>query len=101
MIAGLDDVALAKWLTQQKRDGNEVVLVRAGTTCKVYEKADTRGVLLCVDPEGKAKKVFKALAGQELLFVVDISTSEMAGATAVDDAWRPEKASASGIEQFL
>lgn len=101
MIAGLDDVALAKWLTQQKRDGNEVVLVRAGTTCKVYEKADTRGVLLCVDPEGKAKKAFKALASQELLFVVDISTSEMAGATAVDEAWRPEKASSSDIEQLL
>ncbi len=101
MIAGLDDVALAKWLAQQKRDGNEVVLVRAGTTCKVYEKADVRGVLLCVDPEGKAKKVFKALASQGLLFVVDISTSEMAGATTVDKAWGPEKASECGIEQFL
>lgn len=100
-LAGLDDVALAEWLKQQKKDGNEVVLVRAGTTCKVYEKADTRGVLQCVDPEGKSKSVFKALARHRRLFTVAIPPSEMAEATTVDAAWVPQEMSEQDIEDFL
>lgn len=100
-LAGLDDAALAGWLNQQRKDRNEVVLVRAGTTCKVYEKADTRGVLQSVDPEGKAKSAFKALAKQNRLFTVDISNSEMAAAATADAAWKPEKASEDDVGAFL
>jgi hypothetical protein len=49
-FAGLDDEHLADWLNKRKADRTEVVLVYAGITCKVYEKADIRGVLYSVDP---------------------------------------------------
>lgn len=75
--------------------------MHAGTTCKVYEKADLRGVLLSADPEGKSKSAFKALAKQKRLLTVDISTSEMAGATMANAAWKPEKASEHDVEAFL
>lgn len=100
-LAGLNDVELAQWLERQKKNGNGVVLVHAGTTCKVYEKADTRALLLCVDPEGKAKSAFKALAKKELLFIVEISTSEMADATTADATWHPERTSVEDVEVFL
>nr|CUV43180.1 conserved protein of unknown function [Ralstonia solanacearum] len=100
-LGGLDDVALAEWLRRQKKDGNEVVLVHAGTTCKVYEKADIRGVLQSADPEGKSKTVFKALAKQKHLYTVAIPPSEMAGATTVDAAWVPQETSEQDIDAFV
>ncbi|WP_322073817.1 SAVED domain-containing protein [Burkholderia cepacia] len=101
MGAGLDDVALAEWLKQQRKKKSEVVLVHAGTTCKVYEKADTRGVLQCADPEAKAKGVFKTLAKQKRLFTVEISTSEMAAATTASGAWKLESISERDVEALL
>ncbi|VWC77606.1 hypothetical protein BLA39750_00987 [Burkholderia lata] len=75
--------------------------MHAGTTLKVYGKADIRGVLQVVDPEGKSKSAFKALAKQGRLFTVDISASEMTGATTVNAEWRPKEASEHDIEVFL
>lgn len=100
-LAGLDDSDLAKWLAQQRQDRNEVVLVHAGTTCKVYKKDDTRGVLLCVDPGGKAKSAFKALAKQERLFTVNISPLDIAKALTADAAWMPEKISEHDVDAYL
>lgn len=100
-LAGLDDVALAGWLRQQKTDRNEVVLVHAGTTCKVYERASTRGVLLSADPEGKSKSAFKALAKQRRLYTVEISPAEMAEATRVNAAWVPREMSEQDIDDFV
>ncbi|WP_371865043.1 SAVED domain-containing protein [Massilia eburnea] len=79
----------------------EVVLVHAGTTCKVYEKADNRGVLYSVDPEGKSKTAFKALARQKRLFTVEISPSEMAVAAITSTAWVPQQKSEENIEVLL
>ncbi|MCK4136106.1 HNH endonuclease [Ralstonia pseudosolanacearum] len=100
-LAGLDDFALAEWLTRQKKDGNEVVLVHAGTTCKVYEKTDIRGVLLSADPEGKSKRAFKALAKQKRLYTVGVSPSEIADATTVGAAWVPQQTSEQEIDTFV
>lgn len=100
-LAGLDDAHLAEWLNKQKMNKKEVVLVHAGTTCKVYEKADTRGVLYSVDPEGKAKTSFKALAKQKRLFTVEISSSEIAGITMANTSWAPQEKSEQDIEVLL
>ncbi|WP_197326630.1 SAVED domain-containing protein [Ralstonia solanacearum] len=100
-LAGLDDFALAEWLTRQKKDGNEVVLVHAGTTCKVYEKTDIRGVLLSADPEGRSKRAFKALAKQKRLYTVGVSPSEIADATTVGAAWVPQQTSEQEIDMFV
>lgn len=100
-FAGLDDTHLTDWLNQRKRDRKEVVLVHAGTTCKVYEKADTRGALYSVDPESKAKSAFKALARQRRLFAVEISSEEIAGATTVGASWAPQEKSAQDVDVFL
>ncbi len=75
--------------------------MHAGTTCKVYEKADIRGVLQSADPEGKSKTVFKALAKQKRLYTVAIPPSEMAGATTVDAAWVPQETSEQDIDAFV
>ncbi|WP_367303933.1 SAVED domain-containing protein [Burkholderia multivorans] len=100
-LAGLTDEPLAQWLTQRKKDKKEVVLVRAGTTCKVYEKADIRGVMLSVDPERKAKSAFKALAKQKRLFVVDVAPSEIAGTNTANAAWLPREESEHDIDAWL
>ena len=100
-LNGLDDAALGEWLTRQKKSGNEVVLLHAGTTCKVYEKADIRGVLLPADPEGKSKSVLKALAKQKCLYTVEISPSEMAEVRTVSAAWVPQITSEQDIDVFV
>jgi hypothetical protein len=100
-LAGLKDEPFAEWLKLRKKDRKGVVLVRAGTTCKVYEKADTRGALLPVDPESKAKSALKALAKQRLLSTVEISPSEMAGANTADTAWVLREASEHAIDAWL
>lgn len=100
-LAGFDDTHLAEWLNQQKMAKKEVVLVHAGTTCKVYEKADTRGVLYPVDPESKAKTALKALAKQKRLFTVEVSPEEMAGTLSVDNSWVLQEKSAQDIDVFL
>lgn len=100
-LAGLDDAHLAEWINKRRMDKKEVVLVHAGTTCKVYEKADTRGVLYSVDPEGKAKTAFKALAKQKRLFTVEVASAEIAGATRADSSWVAQESSVQYIEVFL
>lgn len=100
-LAGLDDAALAAWLKQQKQNRLDVVLVHSGTTCKVYEMADARGVLLSADPDSKAKSAFKALAKLGRLFTVEISSLVMADATTVDATWTPQKTTAEDIDAFV
>lgn len=100
-LAGLDDVALAAWLRQQKTDRKEVVLVHAGTTCKLYERPGNRGVLQSADPEGKSKSVFKALARQRRLFAVEVAPAEIAEATTVNAAWLPREMSERDIDEFV
>jgi len=100
-LDGLDDDAFASWLTQQKKSKKEVVLVRAGIICKVYEKSDMRGVLLSVDPDSKSKTIFRTLAKQERLFSVELSASEMAGATTVNTGWTPRETSEADIVAFI
>ncbi|TAL99620.1 MAG: SAVED domain-containing protein [Paraburkholderia sp.] len=100
-LAGLDDTALAAWLRQQKTDRKEVVLVHAGTTCKVYERPSTRGVLQSADPEGKSKSVFKALARQRRLLAVEVAPAEIAEAATVNAAWLPHEMSERDIDEFV
>lgn len=100
-LAGLDDVHLAEWLNKRRLSRAEVVLVHAGTTCKVYEKADNRGVLYSVDPEGKSKTAFKALAKQKRLFTVEILPSEIAAAMMAATSWAPQGKSEKDIEVLL
>ncbi|WP_321819833.1 MULTISPECIES: SAVED domain-containing protein [unclassified Burkholderia] len=100
-LTGLDDVALSAWLKQQKTNRNEVVLVYAGTTCKVYEKASDRGVLQSADPEGKSKTAFKALARQGRLYSVEIPSAEMAAVATANAAWAPQKMSEEDIDEFV
>lgn len=100
-LSGLDDVELAEWLNKQKKNKKDVVFVHAGTTCKVYEKSDIRGILYSVDPESKAKTAFKALANQNRLFTVEISSSEMVGATVANILWKPQQKSTNDIEILL
>lgn len=100
-LAGLDDAHLAEWLNKRKMGKKEVVLVHAGTTCKVYEKADPRGVLYSVDPEGKAKTALKALAKQKRLFTVEVSSAEIADALRADNSWVPQEKSAQDVDIFL
>lgn len=100
-LTGLNDEQLAEWLKQRKLGKKGVVFVHAKTTCKVYEKEDPRGVLLSVDPEGKSKSVFKALAKQTRLFSVEVSPQEIASATIVDAAWMPLGMSAEDIDALL
>jgi DNA-binding XRE family transcriptional regulator len=98
-LAGLDDENFAEWLDKLKAEKKEVVLVHAGTTCKAYEKAVTRGVLLPVDPEGKSKIALKALAKKKLLFVVPVS--EIANTVLADNSWVPQETSVPDIDRFL
>ncbi|MBP4049365.1 SAVED domain-containing protein [Chromobacterium violaceum] len=100
-LTGLNDAQLAEWLKQRKTNRKEVVLVYARTTCKVYEKDDKRGVLLPVDPEGKSKSVFKALARGKRLFCVEISPSDIADTAMVDDVWMPQEMSVEDIDTLL
>ena len=100
-FSGLDDVKLAQWLNNRRTNKKDVVLVHAGTTCKVYEKGDIRGVLYSVDPESKAKTAFKALANKNMLFTVEILPSEIVGATMADFSWEPQETSANDIEVLL
>lgn len=100
-LAGLDDAHLAEWLNKRKMNKKEVVLVYAATTCKVYEKADTRGALYSVDPESKAKSAFKALAKQRRLFTVEISSEEISSVTTAGVSWTPQEKSANDIDVFL
>jgi hypothetical protein len=100
-LAGFDDVQLADWLNKRKVDKKEVVLVRAGTTCKVFEKAAPRGVLYAVDPEGKAKVAFKALAKQKRLFTVELTPMEITGATIAVSSWIPKETSDIEVDNFL
>lgn len=100
-LAGLDDAQLADWLIKRKADKKEVVLAHAGTTCKVFEKADIRGILYSVDPESKAKTAFKALAKQRRLFTVELTPVEIAGATVADKSWLPQERSAQDVDVFL
>ncbi|MGT2434065.1 SAVED domain-containing protein (plasmid) [Cupriavidus basilensis] len=100
-LTGLNDAQLSEWLKQRNKDRKEVVLVHTKTTCKVYEKADTRGALQSVDPEVKSKSAFKAMAKQRRLFSVEVSPSEIAGATMADTAWVTKETSEQDIEALL
>jgi hypothetical protein len=100
-FAGLDDENFATWLNGRRADKKEVVLVHAGTTCKVYEKADTRRTLYSVDPEGKAKTALKALAKQRLLFGAEVSPTDIAGAAQADISWASQEKSSQEIDTFL
>jgi len=100
-LAGLDDIALAAWLRQQKTDRMDVVLVFAGTTCKVYERPSTRGVLQSADPEGKSKSIFKALARQRHLFAVEVTPAEIAETKTVNTAWALRQMSEQDIDEFV
>lgn len=100
-LAGLGDMQLADWLKEKKRDKKDVVLVYAGTTCHVYEKSDVRGNLLPADPEGKAKSAFKALANQNRLFTLEITPSQLAGASMASASWVPTAASAQHVDDLL
>ncbi|WP_186057831.1 SAVED domain-containing protein [Burkholderia gladioli] len=100
-LAGLDDNAFVVWLKQQKTDKKEVVLVHAGTTCKVYERPTIRGVLQAADPEGKSKAVLKALARQQRLYRVEVTESEIGRAVTVDRIWIPQQMSEQAIDEFV
>lgn len=100
-LAGLADAHLANWLNKRKLDRKEVVLVYAGTTCKVYEKADSRGVLHSVDPENKAKSAFKALAKQKRLFTVELTPMEIIGSTIAVSSWVLKDTSEREVDDFL
>lgn len=100
-LTGLDDIALAEWLKQQKTERNDVVLVHAGTTCKVYERPSTRSVLQSADPESKSKSVFKSLARQRRLFAIAVTQAEISEATAINAVWTPHEMSEHDIEKFV
>lgn len=100
-LAGLDDKNFAEWLNKLKVNKKAVVLVHAGTTCKAYEKADTRGVLFPVDPEVKSKTALRALARQKLLFMVEVPLLQIASAARADNSWAPQETSVSDIDSFL
>lgn len=100
-LAGLGDENFAEWLNKQKAGKKEVVLVHAGTTCKAYEKADSRGVLFPVDPDGKSKIALRALARQKLLFMVEVPPPEIANAARADNSWAPQGTSVPDIDSFL
>jgi hypothetical protein len=98
---GFDDSAVAAWLKDKKVAKRDVVLLRAGTTCKVYEKGDARGILYAADPEKKAKTVLKALAKQRRLLTVDITQEEMADVTVARSNWVPQAISDQEIAAFI
>jgi len=97
----LRDDTLSDWLKRQKTAKKNVVLLHAGTTCKVYEKDDATGVIQPVDPENKAKTVFKALAKKKQLFAVELSYSEIATVSNADASWIPREISESEVEELL
>ena len=100
-LAGFDDELLAQWLKTQNKIQSDVVLVYAGTTCKVYAKADPRSILYSVDPESKAKAAFKALAKKDKLYSVQVSPSDISCASTADSSWLLEKKSVQDIEVLL
>lgn len=100
-FAGLVDISLADWLNKRKKDKKQIVLVHAGTICKVYEKNDTTGGIQAIDPESKAKRAFKALAKNNLLFTVELSHDEIAGVAIVNPSWSPQQVSEKVIDELL
>jgi len=98
---GLLDEQLAIWLNGLKKAKKAVVLVYAGTTCKVYEKDDVRGVICAIDPENRARSAFSALAKSNLLFAVKVSQADIADLKVVASSWVPEGISEKEVVDLL
>ena len=98
---GLLDEPLAIWLKDLKRAKKAVVLVHAGTTCKVYEKDDVRGVICAIDPDTKAKSAFKSLAKSGLLYAVELSQAEIADLKIAAASWVPSDISEKEVDDLL